>query len=147
METRTRSTLAPALNGEWKGLERGHPCKHLLCTCPVRCRALPLLSDPVAASLVQALFLQGSWRPAVLLSSLCCTQQPARPLALQPKNLPISLVQPTPLWPPEESLTPLTLPSPFSTTPAPMTILYLCTCCALARNASPSHSPRHTPFP
>lgn len=78
--------------------------------------------------------MKGSRHLALLLSSLCPTQQPARPLTPQLNNFPISLVQPTPFRPAEDSPPSLTVPSPFFT-PVLVTIPHPCTHHPLARNA------------
>ena len=115
-------------------MEGSRPCKHPTLHLPRRVpRGAPSF-DPMAVSLVQASFLEGFPAWALLLSSLCPTQQPARPLTPQLNNFPISLVQPTPLRPAEDSPPSLTLPSPFFT-PVPVTILHPCPHHPLARNA------------
>lgn len=57
--TRARPSPGSAPNGEWKWVEGSHPCKHPTSHLPWRASRGAPSFDPMAASLVQALVLEG----------------------------------------------------------------------------------------
>lgn len=80
--TRARPSPGSAPNGEWKWVEGSHPCKHPTSHLPWRASRGAPSFDPMAASLVQALVLEGF--PASSLAPLQSVPHVATSLRTSP---------------------------------------------------------------